>query len=136
MPRFARPAAVLAGSVAILVAGATAASAHHCYIGTKSLNGPKSANWIHLTVPAAAADPEIAGFVAECPAAEKAGLAALKDQGLPLSIKIFEKKTIGEGSNNPNLDNGKGLEHFGAGSTLAFDALGTYIAVASSTSCD
>ena len=51
-----------------------------------------------------------------------------------MAIKISNKKVIGEGSSNPNLGNGKGLEHLGT-STLAEEMLMTYIAAASAVAC-
>jgi hypothetical protein len=128
-----RLSAALAGTVALVVGGATAASAHHCYIGTPTTHGPQSSNWFHITVEDAAA--MFFGFEAECSAQSDAGYAALKDAGLPSSVKIFEKMTIGEGSQNPNGANGKGLEYFGAGSTVADDALATFVETAGATSC-
>lgn len=133
MSRSTRPLSVLAGTIALVVGGAGAASAHHCYIGTQSTNGPKSANWFFITVEDAAA--EFGIFDTQCEAQTDAGYAALKDAGLPFSIKVFEKMTIAGGSSNPNLADGKGLEHFGAGSTAADEALMTFAQVASSTSC-
>jgi len=57
-----------------------------------------------------------------------------------VGIKIFEHITIGDpkgtgGSSNPNGANGKGLEYFGAGSTLAEEMVMTWIEAASAYDC-
>lgn len=132
--------ATAAGTAAVAMA-AGSASAHHCFVPMYSLNGPSSPNWFVLTAEDAAADPEIAGFEAACDEAVDAGYAALKDAGLPVGIKIFEKMTIGDPKGvrgqvpNPNGANGKGLEDFVAGSTLPSEMLGTWIGAASSYEC-
>ena len=66
--------------------------------------------WFHITVSDAAA--EFGIFAPDCADQVDAGNDALRDAGLPLSVKVSSKKTIGEGSSNPNLADGKGLEHF------------------------
>lgn len=120
-----------------LVLGAAPAMAHHCYVPMYSLNGPVSANWIVFSAEAGAA--EIAGFEAACPEAVDAGYDALNAAGMPVGIKIFEKMTIGDpkhtGRTNPNGANGKGLEYFGAGSTLAEDMVMTWIDAAAAYDC-
>lgn len=67
-------------------------------------------------------------------------VAALRAINGPVAIKIFEHMTIGHpkgegGSKNPNGANGVGLEYFGAGSTLADDMVGVWIAAAEATDC-
>lgn len=128
------------GAIGALALGVSAASAHHCYVPMYSLGGPVSANWLVFSAEDGAA--ELAGYEAECDAAVDAGYAALRAEGLPVGIKIFEKMTIGNpkgdetgGSSNPNGANGVGLEYFGAGSTLAEDMVGTWIGAASNTDC-
>lgn len=106
------------------------ALAHECYIATKSTNGPQSANWFHITVADAAA--EFAGFNA-CPAQRAAGEEALTEAGL--SVKVFQRFTLAEKAPSKVTSNNKGLEHFGDGSTLADEALGTFIGAASATAC-
>ena len=129
------------GAVGALALGVSAASAHHCYVPMYSLSGPTSANWMVFSAEAGAA--EFGIFTAECDAQVDAGYAALRAERLPVGIKIFHKMTIGNpkgeeggGSSNPNGANGKGLEYFGADSTLADEMLMTWVQAASSTSCD
>jgi hypothetical protein len=129
------------GAVAALALGVSAASAHHCFIPMYSLSGPSSPNWEVVTAEAGAADPEFAGFEAACDEAVAAGYDALKAAGLPVGIKIKVSKTIGDPKGeeripNPNGANGKGLEYFGAGSTLPFEMLETYIGAASAYDCE
>lgn len=151
-----RATVVTGAAAALLLAGTTGASAWHCYVPMYSLDGStSSANWFVASAELGAA--ELAGFPTECDAARDAGYAALEDAGLPVGIKIFEKMTIGEGfnfkeyaedhdymgpsgsgrgaENNPNGADGTGLEYFGAGSTVAEEMVGTYIAGASSVAC-
>ena len=138
---FIKRAGVVFGAVtAIVVLGATSASAHNCFVPMYSLNGPTSSSWVVFTAEAGAA--EIAGFPTECDEARDAGYAALEDAGLPVGIKIFARMTIGAptekaqgAARNPNGANGIGLEYFDAGSTLPEDMLATYIEAASSVTC-
>ena len=134
MHRFIRRAVTTAGATVGAMALFTGtALANECYIGTKSTNGPKSANWDFLTVADAAA--LFGGFKAACPGQVSAGEDALRDAGLPLSVKVFQRFTLAEKAPSKVTSNNKGLEHFGDGSTLAFDALGTFIDAASETAC-
>lgn len=125
------------GAVAAIALSATNASAHHCYIPMYSLNGPVSANWEVFSAEDGAA--MFAGFTAECDEQVAAGYAALRAEGMPVGIKVKASKTIGdpkdEGKMNPNGANGKGLEYFGAGSTLADEMITTWVMAASETSC-
>ncbi len=125
---------VVAGATAALVLAGPAAFAHNCFIPMHSLKGPVSSNW--FVVSAELGAEFVAGFSTECAAQRHAGYAALREARLPVGIKIFEKKTIGEGSSNPNGANDKGLEYFSAGSQLPFQMIGTYIEAASEVSCD
>ena len=133
-----RTMTLAAGASAAILLGATSAQAHHCYIPMYSLNAPASANWLPISAEEGAA--LIAGYEAECDAAADAGYDALRAAGMPVGIKIKESKTIGdpkdEGKMNPNGANGKGLEYFGAGSTLADDMVSTWIAAADAYDCD
>lgn len=134
MSRWARRALFsTVGGAAALGLGVSAASAHHCYIPMYSLNAPASPNWLTFTAQDGAM--LIAGYQAECDEAVEAGYAALRAINGPVAIKIFEKKVIGEGSNNPNRDNGKGLEDFVEGSTLADEMVGVWIEGAESVEC-
>ena len=129
---------VAAAATAAIAVTAGSASAHHCYVPMYSLEGPTSANWLVFSAEAGAA--EIAGFEAECDDAAEAGYDALRAAGLPVGIKIFEKMTIGDPKGeqripNPNGANGKGLEYFGAGSTLAEEMVVTWIGAAAAHDC-
>ena len=132
-----RSAFVGAAALTAVVVGAAPAMAHHCFIPMYSLNGPTSANWFVVSAELGA---ELeAGYTAPCDAAVEAGYDALRAEGLPVGIKIFEKMTIGDpkaqGRMNPNGANGVGLEYFGAGSELPFDMIGTFIEGAESAAC-
>ena len=120
---------VAAGAAAAIAVTAASASAHHCFVPMYSLDGPQSANWFVLSAEDGAG---FEGYAADCDGARDAGYAALRDGGLPVGLKIFEKMTIGDpkhtGRMNPNGANGKGLEYFGAGSPLPEQMVATYIA--------
>lgn len=128
---------VTAAAAATIAVTATSASAHHCFVPMYSLDGPTSSNWIVLTAEDGATF--LAGFETKCDGARDAGYDALKDEGLPVGIKIFEKMTIGDpkhtGRMNPNGANGTGLEYFEAGSTLPEEMVLTYVAGAGAYAC-
>jgi hypothetical protein len=108
-------ASVLAGSLAVASIGA--ASAHECVISSRSAQGDAgalhSARWTTLALA------DVLGFInTVIPGHETDFLTAdqiawaLANRGdLPLSWVVRSDKTIGEGSANPNLANGKGLDH-------------------------
>ena len=127
---------VAAGAAAAIAVTAASASAHHCFVPMYSLDGPQSANWFVLSAEDGAG---FEGYAADCDGARDAGYAALRDGGLPVGLKIFEKMTIGDpkhtGRMNPNGANGKGLEYFGAGSPLPEQMVATYIAGAEAYTC-
>ena len=127
---------VTAGAAAAVAVTAASASAHHCFVPMYSLDGPQSANWFVLSAEDGAG---FEGYAAECDGARDAGYTALRDGGLPVGLKIFEKMTIGDpkhtGRMNPNGANGKGLEYFGAGSPLPEQMVATYIAGAEAYAC-
>lgn len=128
---------VVAGAAAAAIAvTATSASAHHCFVPMYSLSGPTSVNWF---VVSAAMGAEFEGYAAECEGAEEAGYAALREAGLPVGLKIFEKMTIGDpkhtGRTNPNGADGIGLEYFADGSPLPEQMVTTYIAGAEAYAC-
>jgi hypothetical protein len=129
---------VTAAAAAAIAVTATGASAHHCFVPMYSLDGPASANWFVVSAEDGAA--LIAGYEAGCDEAVDAGYDAVRAAGLPVGIKIFEKMTIGDPKGtgripNPNGADGRGLEYFGAGSTLPDEMVGTWIDGASSYSC-
>jgi hypothetical protein len=127
-----RAGVVVAAAAVSIGAATSSASAHDCIIPMNTLKGPASANWFTLTAQDGALF--IAGFEPECEAQTAAGYAALRAENLPVALRVSEKKSIGEGSNNPNLANGKGLENF-AGSPLPEQMVTTFVAGASSASC-
>src|SRR5262245_51841566 len=99
---------VVAGVVAAIVFIGTAASAHECFIANRSATGnahaAQSPSWETLTVA------DLATFTP--PGTDAACFIDYwTSHGGPASFTIRSDKTIGEGSNNPNLANGKGLEH-------------------------
>jgi len=122
---------VLAGS--LLAIAAPAVLGHECTIASRSAKGDAgalhSANWGRLTLQ------DVFGFIntevggrpltpAEIDQAVGMAVAA----GLPANGWVIRTdKTIGEGSNNPNLANGKGLDHLvdSAGPTI----VGIYFAI-------
>jgi hypothetical protein len=108
-------ASILSGMLAIMSVGAV--FAHECVISSRSAQGDAgathSSRWAVLTLA------DILGFInTEIPGQENAPLTpaqidwAVANRGdLPLSWVTRTDKTIGEGSSNPNLANGKGLDH-------------------------
>ena len=130
---------VSAAAAATIAVTAASASAHHCYVPMYSLDAaPVSANWFVITAEAGAE--MIAGYQAPCDEAVDAGYDALRADGLPVGVKIFEKMTIGDPKGTdriptPNGADGRGLEYFGAGSTLADEMLETWIDAAAAYDC-
>jgi hypothetical protein len=128
---------VAAAATTAVAVTATSASAHHCFVPMYTLDGPTSANWLVLTAEDGAG---YGGFTAECDEAAEAGYDALRAAGLPVAIKIFEKMTIGDPKGTdriptPNGADGKGLEYFGAGSTLPDEMVSTWVAAAAAHDC-
>ena len=127
---------VAAGAAAAIAATAASASAHHCFIPMYTLDGPTSANWFVVSAEMGAG---FDGYAADCDGARDAGYAALRDAGLPVGLKVFEKMTIGDpqhtGRTNPNGADGVGLEYFGDGSPLPVQMVTTYVAGAEAYTC-
>lgn len=108
-------ASLLAGSLAVASIGV--ASAHECVISTRSAQGDAgathSSRWITLTLA------DVLGFIhTEIPGQADAPLTpeqiewAVANRGdLPLSWVTRGDMTIGDGSANPNLADGRGLDH-------------------------
>jgi hypothetical protein len=99
---------VVAGAAAAVFMFGSAAWAHECYIANRSDTGNTAAmhssRWTVLTVA------DIATFTP--PGTDQACFVAYwTSHGGPASFTVRSDKTIGEGSANPNLANGKGLEH-------------------------
>src|SRR3954462_10377674 len=109
--------------MALLIASSSAAFAQDCFIISRSDRGSQQAGthssvWgafsLHdlLVAPPDPEDPEQGG--PECSsAAADAIVAQVKALGLPTVLSTRIDKVIGGNSSNPNLGNGKGLEHFG-----------------------
>ena len=105
-----RALALAAASVAMLLATTGTASAHECFIANRSAQGDAgathSANWVTETVEGFAHSPGFPpGVDPDC------FVAYWTANGGPASFTVRSDKTIGEGSSNPNLGNGKGLDH-------------------------
>ena len=106
---------VLAGS--LLGATAPAVFGHECFIANRSAQGDAGAlhsgNWARLSLG------DIFGFInqivggpALTPSQIQWATAEAVAEGLPASGWVVRSdKVIGEGSSNPNLANGKGLDH-------------------------
>jgi hypothetical protein len=94
----------------MLMGVSSTAWAHECYIANRSAQGnagaTHSASWVTITVEGFAHSPDFPpGFDPDC------FVAYWSSHGGPASFTVRSDKTIGEGSSNPNLANGKGLEH-------------------------
>ena len=122
---------VLAGS--LLAIAAPAVLGHECTIASRSAKGDAgalhSANWGRLGLA------DVFGFIHGdlggrplTPAEIDQAVAMAVAAGLPPNGWVIRTdKTIGEGSNNPNLANGKGLDHLAdsVGGTI----VGIYFAI-------
>ncbi len=106
---------VLAG--ALLGATAPAALGHECFIANRSAQGDAGAINSGRWAPLSLADVfgfinQIVGGPALTPGQIEWAVGEAVAQGLPAGGWVIRMdKTIGEGSNNPNLANGKGLDH-------------------------
>lgn len=105
---FKRIGIIVAGVAAGALLFGNAASAHECFIANRSDQGNamalNSGRWTTLT-------PEDI-FMFAPPGTDQACFVAYwLSHGGPASLTVRSDKTIGEGSANPNLANGKGLEH-------------------------
>jgi hypothetical protein len=108
--------AVAAGALILTLAGT--ASAHECIISSRSAQGNLQAGahakvWQYL--PLEVVFTQFLPSETGQPALNADQLAWAMEQsaaaGIPAVFTIRTDKTIGEGSNNPNLANGKGLDH-------------------------
>jgi hypothetical protein len=105
-----RTLAVAAVCVAMLIGSAGTASAQDCYIANRSAKGNEGATnsdrWVTVTVEEFTKSPDFPpGVDPTC------FLGFWTDNGGPDSFTVRSDKVIGAGSSNPNLANGKGLEH-------------------------
>lgn len=128
-----RALASLALAGTLLSVAAPAALGHECYIANRSAAGDAGAlhsgAWTRITLA------DIFGFINGIvggPALTPAQIGQAVDMavaaGLPLDGWVVRSdKTIGEGSANPNLANGKGLDHLA--DTFGPQLVGIYFAV-------
>ena len=106
---------LLAGS--LLVGTAGAALGHECVISSRSAQGDvgalHSARWFNLTLGDAFGFIHlVVGGQALSPSQIEWAVGEAIAEGLPAGGWVIRAdKTIGEGSSNPNLANGKGLDH-------------------------
>src|SRR5262245_4135653 len=100
---------IVAGAAAMVLFFGNAASAHECLIASRSAQGNLSATnsdrWFAITVQDIAAEIAPPGTDQQC------FIDYWTSHGGPASLTIRSDKVIGESSNNPNLANGKGLDH-------------------------
>jgi hypothetical protein len=102
--------AVTAMATALIIGFANPALARDCYIANRSdtgnANATHSARWVTSTVQEFANSPEFP------PGVDPACFVEFwLSNGGPEAFTIRSDKVIGAGSSNPNLANGKGLEH-------------------------
>ena len=105
-----RTLAVVAMSTASVLGVANTAYAHECFIANRSAQGNASAthsqNWIPSSVVEFANSMDFPSDVdPDC------FIEFWLADGGPESFTVRSDKTIGAGSANPNLGNGKGLDH-------------------------
>ena len=121
---------ILAGSLTAVAA--PAALGHECSIASRSAQGNAgalhSSNWVRLTL----ADTfgfinQIVGGPALTPSQIDWAIGAAIAAGLPRDGWVVRSdKTIGEDSSNPNLANGKGLDHLA--DSVGAQVVGIYFA--------
>ena len=108
MPRRFFASVALAAAAVLLMA--STAFAHECFIANRSAQGnanvTHSSRWATLNVADFAHSPDFPpGVDPDC------FIAYWSSHGGPDALTLRTDKTIGEGSQNPNLGNGKGLDH-------------------------
>jgi hypothetical protein len=125
---------IAASVLAVVVLGGTASVAlgHECYIANRSAQGDAGALhsgvWVRITMA------DIFGFINEIVAGPPLSQSQIDwavteavNEGLPVDGWVVRSdKTIGENSNNPNLANGKGLDHLA--DTYGGQLIGIYFA--------
>ena len=124
MPR--RFLASVALAAALVLVMASTVFAHECFIANRSAQGnanaTNSGRWATLVLADFVNSP---GF----PVDPDCFIAYWSSNGGPDSFTVRIDKTIGEGSQNPNLGNGSGLDHiedaYGALAGAAFAACAT-----------
>jgi hypothetical protein len=110
MRRMAKIIAASAGAAVFTLLPASPALAHECFIAKRSAQGnagaANSPAWETVTIETIVND-----FIGLPAPLGTCVLGKWHAAGLPAEFTFRSDKTIGEGSNNPNLANGKGLEH-------------------------
>ena len=101
---------ITAATAALTLGAATAASAHECFIEPRSDQGNAGASnsgvWQTVTI-----ETILSQFLGLPDPLAACVLDQWNADGQPATFTFRTDKTIGEGSANPNLSNGKGLEH-------------------------
>ena len=104
------------GSLILGVAGT--AAAHECIVANRSAQGDAAAAahakvWTTLTLTDIFTFilPDVLQAPALTPSQLEFALATAAAQGIPSSVTTRSDKTIGEGSSNPNLADGQGIDH-------------------------
>ena len=108
MPRRFLASVALAAAAVLMMA--STAFAHECFIANRSAQGnanvTHSDRWVTVSVADFANSPDFPpGVDPDC------FIAYWSSHGGPASFTVRSDKTIGEGSQNPNLGNGSGLDH-------------------------
>jgi hypothetical protein len=108
MPRRFLASAALA--VAAVLVMASTAFAHECFIANRSAQGDlkatNSSRWVTVAVADFVNSPDFPpGVDPDC------FLDYWSSHGGPDSFTVRSDKTIGEGSQNPNLGDGRGVDH-------------------------
>jgi hypothetical protein len=108
MPRRFLASVALAAAAVLMMA--STAFAHECFIANRSAQGnanvTHSDRWVTVSVADFANSPDFPpGVDPDC------FIAYWSSHGGPASFTVRSDKTIGEGSQNPNLGNGRGLDH-------------------------
>lgn len=118
-----------AGSLAILTGTALA---HDCYLGTPTTKSPKSDAWHTIVIQDAVV--EFGIFTPECDSQLAAGNAALREAGLPLSLRVFAGRELAAKAPTDVLSNGKGMENFHYGDPFE-QIIGTFVGGAEAVDC-
>ena len=106
----ARVIVAVAGTAALTFLPVSSALAHECFIEPRSDQGNAGASnsgvWETVTI-----ETIVTVFLGLPPDLGSCVLEKWHAAELPDKLTFRSDKTIGEGSSNPNLSNGKGLEH-------------------------
>ena len=117
-------AGTTAGAFAALTGTALAST---CYLATPAPNAPRSDAWYVAVIA------DVVGY--ECPAQRDAGNAALRAEGLPLSLRVKADRHLAAKAPEQASANGKGMESFDYGEPDFTRIAGTYAEAAFAVSC-